>query len=78
MGDSIICFHISFCTISLLAHQPRLFLQKKRKERGQQKNESALDRLEKDLKQEAERLDLPLEQKTKAMKQRERKVCFIM
>lgn len=78
MGDSIIFFHISLCTNSLLAHQPRQFLQKKRKERGQQKNEAALDRLEKDLKREAERLDLPLEQKTKAIKQRERKVCFIM
>uniref|UniRef100_A0A673I1G0 UPF0609 protein C4orf27 homolog n=1 Tax=Sinocyclocheilus rhinocerous TaxID=307959 RepID=A0A673I1G0_9TELE len=51
-----------------------LFLQKKRKERGQQKNEEALDWLEEDLKREAERLDLPLELKTKAMKQRERKV----
>lgn len=45
-------------------------------ERGQQKNEAALDQLEDDLKQEAERLDLPMEQKTKAMKQREKKVCF--
>uniref|UniRef100_A0A8C2G7C4 Histone PARylation factor 1 n=1 Tax=Cyprinus carpio TaxID=7962 RepID=A0A8C2G7C4_CYPCA len=51
-----------------------LFLQKKRKERGQQKNEAALDQLEDDLKREAERLDLPMEQKTKAMKQREKKV----
>ncbi|XP_026059974.1 histone PARylation factor 1 [Carassius auratus] len=51
-----------------------LFLQKKRKERGQQKNEAALDQLEDDLKREAERLDLPVEQKTKAMKQREKKV----
>ncbi|XP_051561227.1 histone PARylation factor 1 [Myxocyprinus asiaticus] len=51
-----------------------LFLKKKRKERGQQKDEAALDILEEDLKQEAERLGLPLEQKTKAMKQRERKV----
>ncbi|KAG1948939.1 histone PARylation factor 1 [Pimephales promelas] len=51
-----------------------LFLKKKRKEKGQQNNEAALDRLEEDLRREAERLDLPLEQKTKAMKQRERKV----
>ncbi|XP_016347355.1 UPF0609 protein C4orf27 homolog [Sinocyclocheilus anshuiensis] len=51
-----------------------LFLQKKRKERGQQKNQAALDQLEDDLKREAERLDLPVEQKTKAMKQREKKV----
>jgi len=49
-------------------------LKKKRKEKGQQNNEAALDRLEEDLRREAERLDLPLEQKTKAMKQRERKV----
>ncbi|XP_051993812.1 histone PARylation factor 1 [Xyrauchen texanus] len=51
-----------------------LFLKKKRKARGQQKDDAALDILEEDLKQEAERLGLPLEQKTKAMKQRERKV----
>lgn len=49
-------------------------MQKKRKERGYQKDEAALDRLEKDLKREAERLGLLLDQKTKAMKQREKKV----
>ncbi|XP_055061784.2 histone PARylation factor 1 [Misgurnus anguillicaudatus] len=51
-----------------------LFLQKKRKEKGYQKDEVALESLEEDLKQEAERLGLPLDQKTKAMKQREKKV----
>lgn len=56
----------------------RLFLQKKRKEKGYKKDEAALDRLEEDLKQEAERLGLPLDQKTKAMKQREKKVPVIM
>uniref|UniRef100_A0A673HN55 UPF0609 protein C4orf27 homolog n=1 Tax=Sinocyclocheilus rhinocerous TaxID=307959 RepID=A0A673HN55_9TELE len=65
------CSHI---VILCPATTSRLFLQKKRKERGQQKNEAALDQLEDDLKREAERLDLPVEQKTKAMKQREKKV----
>lgn len=51
-------------------------MQKKRKERGYQKDEAALDKLEKDLKREAERLNLPLDQKTKAMKQREKKVLL--
>lgn len=51
-----------------------LFLQKKKKEKRQQKDDAALNRLEEDLKREAERLGLPLEQKTKSMKQRERKV----
>ncbi|XP_073722237.1 histone PARylation factor 1 [Misgurnus anguillicaudatus] len=51
-----------------------LFLQKKRKEKGCQKDEAPLESLEEDLKQEAERLGLPLDQKTKAMKQREKKV----
>ncbi|XP_051558214.1 histone PARylation factor 1-like [Myxocyprinus asiaticus] len=61
MGDNI------FAAVLLL-------LKKKRKERGHQMDEAALDSLEEDLKQEAERLGLPLKQKTKAMKQRERKV----
>ncbi|XP_076868987.1 histone PARylation factor 1 isoform X2 [Brachyhypopomus gauderio] len=51
-----------------------LFLRRKRSEGGAQTDEAALLRLEAELKEEAGRLGLPLEQKTKAMKQRDRKV----
>ncbi|KAG9259637.1 histone PARylation factor 1 isoform X1 [Astyanax mexicanus] len=51
-----------------------LFLARKKRERGVRKDEAALEQLEVKLKKEAERLGLPLEQKTKAMKARDRKV----
>ena len=51
----------------------RLFLVRKRKERGR-KDEPALRSLEEELRQAAESLGLPLEQKTKGMKLRDKKV----
>ncbi|XP_072528099.1 histone PARylation factor 1 [Salminus brasiliensis] len=66
------------CTITQLGDNlfsaVLLFLARRKRERGVQRDEAALQRLEAELKKEAERLGLPLEQKTKAMKQRDRKV----
>ncbi|XP_062864806.1 histone PARylation factor 1 [Trichomycterus rosablanca] len=50
-----------------------LLMRRKRRTGGGRGNE-ALEKLEAELKKEAERLGLPLEQKTKAMKQRDKKV----
>lgn len=50
------------------------FWQKKRKERGGRKDEAALQSLEEELRQTAESLGLSLEQKTKGMKLRDKKV----
>ncbi|XP_060772806.1 histone PARylation factor 1 [Neoarius graeffei] len=50
-----------------------LLIGRKKRERGGRGSE-ALEKLEVELKKEAEHLGLPLEQKTKAMKQRDRKV----
>lgn len=53
-----------------------LYLLKKRKERGSKKAEGvALDSLEAKLRDRAETLGLSLEQKTKGMKQRDKKVA---
>ncbi|XP_028833599.1 histone PARylation factor 1 [Denticeps clupeoides] len=51
-----------------------LFLLRKKKERRRVEKESALQSLEEELRGAAERLGLPLEQKTKAMKLRDKKV----
>lgn len=52
-----------------------LYLLRKRKERGSEKAEvDALESLEAKLRDKAESLGLPLEQKTKGMKQRDKKV----
>lgn len=51
-----------------------LFLAKKKKERGGRKDEAALQSLEEELRQTAESLGLSLEQKTKGMKLRDKKV----
>ncbi|KAG5286247.1 hypothetical protein AALO_G00012650 [Alosa alosa] len=51
-----------------------LFLARKRKERGGRKDEAALQNMEEELRGAAESLGFPLEQKTKGMKLRDKKV----
>ncbi|KAL6467347.1 hypothetical protein MHYP_G00251510 [Metynnis hypsauchen] len=66
------------CTINQLGDNlfsaVLLFLARKKRERSGRRDDAAVEQLEAELKKEAERLGLPLEQKTKAMKQRDRKV----
>ncbi|XP_031697285.1 histone PARylation factor 1 [Anarrhichthys ocellatus] len=76
MGDNMfaavltLTLHFSFLTSS-----KRLYLLRRRKERGSKKaGGDALDSLEAQLRDRAETLCLSLEQKTKAMKQRDKKV----
>lgn len=65
--------------IPFVASSISLHLLKKRKERAGKKEEGKdLKSLETRLREKAESLDLSLEQKTKAMKQRDKKVTVLM